>query len=98
MFLEAVRTSGAITSDAVVCGAPAYLCSITVTAPAGNATSIILYDNASAASGTVLATINVLAGSTVTMPYAYPIQCLNGIYADVTGTGVTANVGFARVN
>lgn len=52
------------------------------------ASSVILYDNASAASGTVLAKVTQGTNLVTThIVFENPVVCENGIYANVTGTG-----------
>ena len=55
-----------------------------------DACSVVLYDNASAASGTVLAQVTIGAASLKTteqVVFMNPVRAQNGIYADVTGAG-----------
>lgn len=80
-----------ITSDGVVKAAPGILVSVLLTAGADAAT-IILYDNASTASGTVLATVKAAANLTAQWTPTSGYAAANGIYADVTGTSPTAYV------
>lgn len=85
------KSSGLKTSDAAI-SAPTKtvgtrLWGAVVIADGTNAANVILYDNASAASGTVLLQVNVAAGGVFdggVLPV--PITCTNGIYADVGGT------------
>lgn len=61
----------------------------------GSATSTVtIYDNATATSGTVLALLQGVAnGSSVSIPLSYtPVLCKNGISAVVTGTAATAQI------
>jgi hypothetical protein len=63
-----------------------------VTLVAGSdATSIIIYDNPSAASGTVIANVKVVAADTRQIFFYSPITA--GLYADITGTGAIAYIG-----
>lgn len=86
MAHEQITTSGLQTADGG--GAitqPCYLHAVTIV-PAAAASSIVLYDNATAASGTVLAKVQGVAnGETVTQMFDNPVFCSNGIYGDVTG-------------
>jgi hypothetical protein len=54
---------------------------------ATNASTIQIYDNASAASGTLIASLGLAAGVSFDVVYAIPIWCVNGIFVHVTGTG-----------
>jgi hypothetical protein len=74
---------------------PGKLTSLQVIADGTNAATVILYDNASAASGNVLAKIIVDAGATYeSMTWDAPIDALNGIYLDISGTGAECVVGY----
>lgn len=97
MINDPADSSGLKTADAVICARPCILHSIQVTADNTNAATIVLYDHASAASGTVLAKIIVDATTTYAdFTSLAGIQANNGIYADVTGTGAEYIVHFSR--
>lgn len=88
------HSSTEVTSDSVVKAASGYLVSVLLTAGSAAAT-IVLYDNASAASGTVLATLKTSAANiSVQWSPAQPIAFQNGIYADITGASATAYVAY----
>lgn len=84
-------SSGLKTADAVIADSPARLHGVKLLADGTNAATLTIYDNASAASGKVLAKISVKAGDvTETAHGNIPeggVHALNGIYADVSGTG-----------
>lgn len=80
-----------VTADAVVNAAPGSLVAVLLTA-AGDQATIILYDNASAASGTKLATLKVAANGTGSWTPSSPQVVSLGIYADVSGTTPEATV------
>ena len=85
---EGATSSGLQTGDAAIYARPSSVTSITLISDNTNACTVVLYDNASAATGTVLAKLSVKA--TDSMQFAHfdaPIIANNGIYADVTGTG-----------
>lgn len=79
------------TADAAILARPGRLMGLVLEGDGTNACNVILYDNASAASGTVLYKLALKASSgDLINPAIIPsegIACLNGIYADVTGTG-----------
>ena len=82
------RSSGLKAADAVIATGRNRLNAVTLIGDGTNASSVILYDNPSAASGTVLA--KVTSGATqgmVHMLFDNPVVAETGIYADVTGTG-----------
>lgn len=81
-----VLTSDLKSADAVICAKPCTLVSATVLTDGTNAATLVLYDNASSAAGTVLAKVKV-AGANL-MGFVVPLaRAEKGIYADVTGTG-----------
>jgi hypothetical protein len=84
-------SSGLLTADGAVRVGKGFLLGFTVNNDAGgvNDATGILYDNASAASGTVLAKLVAAATevSSVSITFPNPIQCENGIFLDITGTG-----------
>ncbi len=93
MSASTSRSSGTLTADGVVVDRPTLLCGIAINAAAANVTAI-LYDNASAASGTVLAKLQV-DSTTVKSKQVWfdrPVKAFNGIYLDISGTGAEAIV------
>jgi len=55
----------------------------------------VLYDNASAASGTKLAEITVKGSDNYGgRNWQLPVRCVNGVYADLTGTGASCIVEY----
>ena len=83
-------TSGEQTSDAAVATAKCYITSILIITNGSDNAKVVLYDNASAASGTVILEMTVVGVDNYGgRNYQYPVKCTNGIYADVTGTGAS---------
>jgi hypothetical protein len=81
----------AVSADAVVKATPGALVAASLTAGADLAT-LILYDHASAASGTKFITLKAAANTTVSWtPAASQVVSL-GIYADIDGTAPVATV------
>lgn len=61
----------------------------------GSATAdVAIYDNASAASGTVLLRLSAAATTTSVFPPGFEIDATNGLYANISGTGATVDVFF----
>jgi hypothetical protein len=83
-----------VTADAVIKGSPGLLVGVHLLAGSGATGSIVLYDNASAASGTILATLQCTQGLYVSWTPAIPQIAHKGIYADWTGTGAVAVVAY----
>ena len=83
------RSSGLKTVDAVIQTGRNRINAITLLGDGTNAASVIVYDNASAASGVVLAKVTALAATRFThVLFENPVVAEDGIYADVSGTGV----------
>ncbi len=82
-----VTSSDLLTADTAVVPRGAFLHGVSLI-PAAAACSVIIYDNASAASGTVLAKPSGVAnGASVDLFFNYPVCANKGIYADVSGSG-----------
>lgn len=84
-----VQSSGLKTADAAIAATGARLHGVMVISDATNVASVVIYDNASAASGTVLAKLSIPANTTAPqyVIFNHPITANLGIYADVSGTG-----------
>ena len=88
-------SSGEKTSSSAILAMPGALRSVSVTADNTNQATVIIYDNASAASGTILARIIVDAGLVYeTFIPPTPIVALNGLYASISGTGAACVVHY----
>ncbi len=86
--MNSSKSSGLLSADGVVMNQPGKLTAVTISADGTNAATVLLYDNASAASGNLLAKVVVDAGLTYeALCFDAPIDALNGIYLDITGTG-----------
>lgn len=101
MHLSPSTASGRKTADAAIMAAPGRLMGLILENDGTNACSVILYDNATAASGTVLAKMAFSASAVgvLTAPACIPVDgvvCQNGIYADVTGTGAAYEVYYVQ--
>lgn len=103
MNMRPATNSGRKTADAAIAARPCALKGLLLEGDGTNAASIILYDNASAASGTVICKLFLPAPTTAIdvvpksafLPFPDGVECINGIYADVTGTNAAYNVYFA---
>ena len=88
-------SSGEKTSSAAILAMPGALQTVVVTADGTNQATVILYDNASAASGTILARVIVDAGLVFeSLHLTIPVVALNGIYASISGTGAACVVHY----
>lgn len=81
------------TSSAAVAAQATEFYGAHLTAGSAAATAT-LYDNASAGSGTILATLAAAIGTgdAVQLPADKFIACANGIYATISGTGASLTV------
>jgi hypothetical protein len=79
-------------SDAAMVPYPVRIKGAYVSVTAGGSSPIVLYDNASAASGTVLLTVGVTAPGchTIVIP-GEGIRALNGVYCD-TGSAAAVTI------
>lgn len=80
-------SSGLLAASAAVATRPSAITSVSLVGDGTNAATVIVYNN-TAASGTVVAKLSVSSGQ----PHAFahfdnPIDCSNGIYAAISGTG-----------
>lgn len=82
------RSSGLNTTDAAIAAGRNRINAITLITDGTNAASVVVYDNASAATGTVLGKVTAAgAQNTMHVIFENPVVAEDGIYADVTGTG-----------
>lgn len=89
------NSSGLKTSDAAVLASPGWFCGVEIVTDGTNAATVIVYDNASAASGTVLFKGTVAGASNFGgATYDIPVRAPNGIYVDVTGTNAAYIIYF----
>lgn len=63
-----------------------FLLGYTIQETGAAAATVLLYDNASAANGTLLAAVELAAGTAVDVVHPVPIQADDGVYVDVTGS------------
>jgi len=91
MSASTSNSSGEKTADGVIVAYGTLLCGVNIITNASVDATVILYDNASAASGT-----KVFEGGCVgadlnkTVWFDRPIRCKNGLYLDIGGTGASA--------
>jgi hypothetical protein len=87
------QSSGLKASSAIISANTSYLIGLNIVSDGTNTATVIVYDNASAASGT--AVVKALIPGAVGSDYfhfAEPIICNNGIYVSISGTGAAAIV------
>ena len=82
------RSSGLKTVDSVIQTGRNRINAITLLGDGTNAASVIVYDNASTASGVILAKVTAETATRFThVLFENPVVAENGIYADVSGIG-----------
>ena len=88
-FQESIG-SGEKTADAVIVAEQCWITALEVISNGTNDARVILYDNASAASGEVVWECTVVGADNYGgRVWTNPRRCDNGIYADVNGTGAS---------
>ena len=86
-------SSGSLTADVAVRATKCYLSGVVVITNGAANASVILYDNATTATGTVLARIDVLSTDlTGGVIFVNPVRALFGIFLDITGAGASTIV------
>lgn len=90
-------SSGRKSSSAVIVARPALLKSIILEGDGTNAASVVVYDNASAASGNIVAELLLQASGPkcITFDAAGGIEANNGLYASLSGTGAACIVHYS---
>lgn len=84
-------------ADQAVRSGPALYCGLIVAETGGSlAATVRVYDNASAASGTLIDAVNLTAGDSESRSYERAVWCENGIYVDIGGPGGTV-AGSVRI-
>jgi hypothetical protein len=88
-------SSGLKTEAAALFAGRNRINAVTLLTDGTNAGTVIVYDNATAASGTVLAKVRCTGAELIQhVIFENPVIAQNGIYADVTGTGAEYIVYF----
>ncbi len=97
MNINASKTTGPITADAIVSAVPCIITSITLLSGT-TASSLKIYDNAAAATGTNVWSVSLIAttaaGDQSHSIAGLEIACTNGAYVDWTGTGAIGYIGY----
>lgn len=84
---RSVALTGA--DQAVRAAAGWYRGFVAVETGGANAATVRIYDNASAASGTLIGAVNLPAGGSADV-HCDPVWCEHGIYVDLGGSGTVA--------
>lgn len=86
-------SSGIKSSSGVIIAVPGLLAGFSIITDGANTATLILYDNATTNSGTVIGKAIVLgANQNYNLAYNVPVKASNGIYMSLSGTGATAIV------
>lgn len=92
---SAISSGSLAVGTTVVSSRKTLLNSVSVVGGGVAAGSVVVYDNASAASGTILASLQTDAiGRTSSIVFVYPVRADNGLTVVVAGAGATAVVTF----
>ncbi len=87
MSANRTMVSKRLSADGIMVATPCILHAVTVHATtAGGA--VLLYDNASAASGTVVADLSTAVDAETIVLSGLNLRCENGLYANLTTAGV----------
>lgn len=98
MAFDGAQGSAEITSDgAAVTGSNVYLTALTTITNGSADATCLLYDSATAASGTVVAK-DWVPGALISnrLVWTYPRKVVSGIYVDITGSGASCIVEYVR--
>jgi hypothetical protein len=79
-------------SDQVVLATSGAFGGYTLRNTTGGALRAQIYDNASAASGTLIASVGLVANASIDVSYANPVWCANGIFVHPSGAGIEGSV------
>jgi hypothetical protein len=95
MITEPSTSSGELAAGTTVVYAnPALLASLILN-PGSATSSVKVYDNSSAASGTIIAElVGAANGASIPLSFDSPIRSLRGLTVVVAGTGATALITF----
>jgi hypothetical protein len=89
--MNPARTVALTGSDQAVRAAASIYRGYTVVETGGSSTATVrIYDNASAASGTLIGAVNLAAGGSADLYLLGGVWCDNGVYVDVGGSGTVA--------
>lgn len=95
--METATTSGQLSSSTAVRTKPSRLHAIILTPAAADA-SVIVYDNASTNSGTILAQLDAKANAiSEQLVLNVPVEANNGLYAALSGSGAKVVLHFSAL-
>ena len=82
------------TESGVIRATPGMLCGA-VLAAGSDAATLIVYDNATEGSGTILLKLAAIANTTASVVFPNPVSASKGLWAVLTGTAENATVYFS---
>lgn len=97
MIYEPLKMSGNKTTSAVIASRPSVLGAIDISPPDTGITILKIYDNPSSASGSIVARIDIAAGTDSVNNIGYLRQSFTGLYAELSGTytgTINYNIGY----
>lgn len=93
---EQAISSGEQTSDSLIVSGKVYITSIKVITNGTNDATLVTYD-AKVADGKVIDETKVIGADNYGgLKWLFPIECNDGIYADVTGTGASYIIEYIK--
>lgn len=96
-FCEFSQSSGEKTSDTAVYTSTCYLSGVEVITDGTNDAKLIIYDNSSGASGKKLLEMTVPGSNNYGVrDWSHPVEAVNGLYGDVTGTGASFFIEYIK--
>lgn len=92
--MQAAENSGQQSATTIIFAGPCQITRVKINAPSNDG-KVIIYDNASAASGTIVDETEVLTANKYGgTNWIFPDRCHNGITAIGTGTGIKYNISY----
>jgi hypothetical protein len=93
VWSQGLQTSGVKTSSGVIVPGPCLFYGVEIITDGTNPATVIIYDNATAASGTQVFTGTVAGNNNFGgILNAFPVNMTNGIYLGIAGTAASAIV------
>jgi hypothetical protein len=94
--MRTCKSSGLLSSSSVVCARPCMIYGVVVV-QASAASTAIVYDNATTNSGTAVAQVNTTVNASTNQgpQLPHPIECTNGAYVALTGSGAQVIVYYS---
>lgn len=86
------KTKGRQTADAAIHGATGLISAILIETDGTNDATLTIYDNTAASGTVVFKAIVTGTADTRFFPFNFPLRVVNGVYADIAGTGAAYTI------